>query len=593
MRRYKEQISLFLFCFLALSLASQSVRAEDLDESLGNAAQSGFAQLLGEQVDVSPDTAGEMQAGFASLLQKTPQPETVVQEEVVLAPVTEKLEIAEVEVSAEVKSEPAQDVTEAVAPKVEAQIDPIVDTSLGVQSEPPIGVSNTSLAGFFGQAGTPIPLELGGRQELVADIAAPLTVASAVVLALRNNFEVRAASASLDSARWDKWGAYSQYLPTVEYSAARGRERSRPASYNDGDGNRVLDSGHFRTDRSFSIRQPLFDPSIIADILKFHSNEDLTYTQQLDVNEDIALKTVNTFFQLLQARKTVQLLNQYKGYLGKLHERMKARVEGGAGIRSDVDRIYSRLMLAEAQRLEALGSYSTRLGEFRRLTRVTPAMLTVPETFIPKTPSSAGEALSLALKKNPGYLISLDKIEVAKADREQSFSGLLPKLSVEYSRINTYNAGGVAAGNTIDGVYPKQDDERLMLVASWSLSGGTSVTSGLSGHAKVRQMMMLSRDVRARVEAAIETGYDALDAAAKRIVILQDTYNVDKRIASDFEEQYKQGNRSLFELLDAYERLHASQIALMQTIIAKAEVAYQIKRQTGNLTRSLVGSEGI
>jgi len=354
-----------------------------------------------------------------------------------------------------------------------------------------------------------------------------------------------------------------------------------------------MDTTHFRTDRSLSVRQPLIDPSIIADILKFHSKEDFSKSQQIDVQEDISLKTVNAFFQLLQARKSMQLYDQYKRFLSKLYDRMKARVDGGGGIRADLDRIHSRLMLAEAGKLEASGEYTTKLGEFTRLTRISPTNLKIPKIFVPKTPSSMSEALSIALQKNPSYLSSLNKIEMAKGDRDRSLSGLFPKLSLEYSRFNTYNAGGSAAGNPIDGVYPKQDDEKIMLIASWSLPGGTSVSSSLSGQAKVRQMTFLSNDVRARIESAIRTGYDALSASNKRIAILKETYISDKRIVDDFEEQYKQGNRSLFELLDSYERLHASKLALMRTIIAKVEVAYQICRQMGSVTTSVLGNGSI
>lgn len=537
-----------------------------------------------------------MQSSFANML----VPKPVVQHSTSEVIVSEGLEeVKAIEAEEHLYREEGVVLVEDIKPvqalqdSESAQVDVVVAEPQEVIEEARLKVDAIKDTGFFGQAGEVLPLVLGGRHELIADVADPVGVVEAVALALRNNFEVKASTENLESARWDKYGAYSQYLPVVEFSSSRGSERSRPGSYNNEDGQRVLDTKHFRTDRSLSIRQPLIDTTIVADIYKFHSSEDLAQEQHRDVNEDIALKTVTVFFQLLQARKSSQLVDQYKSYLGKLHDRMKARVEGGGGVRADLDRIKSRLMLAQAQQLEIMGQYSTKLGEFRRLTRSTPSLLKVPRTFSPSVPPSVDEALSIALKHNPEYLSSLEKVEVAKGDRDRSVSNLLPKLSLEYSRINTYNAGGSAGGNPIDGVYPKQDDERLMLVASWSLAGGTSVTSGVSGHAKVRQMMMLSRDVRARVESVIRIGYDALHAAQQRVSILEETYNVDRRVANDFEEQYKQGNRSLFELLDAYERMHTAQQSLMRTIIAKTEVAYQIQRQLGNLTQSIIGDEGI
>ena len=443
----------------------------------------------------------------------------------------------------------------------------------------------------LGRAGSKIPLDLEASSVSRADVMEPVRLEEAVAFALKNNFEVQASGARVDSARWDKYGAYSQYLPSVDISTAHGTERSRPGSYNDADGNRVMDSTHARTDRAISIRQPLVDLSIIADVLKGHSRENLSESDQLDVREDVAYKTVTAFFKLVQARKTVQLADRYKNYLDDLYDRMQIRVEGGGATNADLERIRSRSTLAQASRLEAVGAYGSGLSEFRRLTKITPALLEIPDRLSPDTPPTAQEALVVALKANPAYLSSLYKIDVAAGDRDRSLGNLLPKLSAEFSKVYTRNAGGVEEGNPVDGIYPIQNDRRFMLVARWTLAGGTSVASGLSGAAKVRQMSFLSQDVKARIEEAVFMGYDALEAANKRISILQETLEADSNVVKDFEEQYKQGSRSLFDLLDAYERLHNSQLELMRTMIAKAQVAYQIRRQTGDLAAAVLGNK--
>jgi outer membrane protein TolC len=459
------------------------------------------------------------------------------------------------------------------------------------ESEASRADSDVSFVKFLGEASDRVTLDVGDAPSVKADILEPLRIEEAVAFALKNNFEVKASGAKSDSATWDKLGAYSEYLPSVEYTYAEGSERSQPASYNDAWGNRVMDSKHFRRDRALFVRQPLVDLSIIADIQKGHNTEDLSSSDQLDVREDIAFKTVNVFLRLIQARKTIQLADQYKGYLEVLARRMKERVDGGGSTGADLDRIRSRSTLADAARLEAIGEYGMHLAEFKRLTKVVPAQLEIPEKVVPETPPSSQEALDKALKSNPAYLSSLKKVDIAESDRNRSAANLLPKLSVEYAKIYTYDAGGSADGNPIDGVFPNQKDDRLMLVARWAISGGTAVASSLSGAAKVRQMNFLAQDVRGRLEEAIHTGYDTLNASRKRILILRETLRVDENVARDFEMQYSEGNRSLFDLLDAYERLHNAQLELMRTIIAEAQVAYQIRRQMGELADAITGNK--
>jgi adhesin transport system outer membrane protein len=166
----------------------------------------------------------------------------------------------------------------------------------------------------------------------------------------------------------------------------------------------------------------------------------------------------------------------------------------------------------------------------------------------------------------------------------------MPKLVGQYTNSYSFNAGGAAEGNPVDGVYPTQKTQTVMLVAQWSLNGGTSVAGGLSGIAKEREMNLRALDVRARIEQGIQTGYAAINAAHQREAVVQRSVDADQRVVKDFEEQYKNGGRSLFDMLDAYEQLYNARLNLMRVVIAEAKAAYQVHRQMGNLQQSILHS---
>lgn len=425
-----------------------------------------------------------------------------------------------------------------------------------------------------------------------ADVQSPVHLDEAVAFALKNNFEISAAEEKARGAYWDKMGAYSQYLPAVKVSVDFGPERSAPATINDPEGNRVLDSTHFRRDRNITVTQPLIDLSIIADIFAMRDKEAIADLNERDVREAVALDTANTYLTLLQARISVRLAEEYKNYLDSLALRVKARVEGGGAPAADLDRIQGRAAIAEGARIEALGEYQSQLAEFKRLTKILPPHLVIPNLLSPAIPENVQDALGMALKSNPSYMSSQKKIDLATSDRDKTLSGLLPKLLFQFSDAYAYNAGAAAQGNPIDGVYPTQKTQNVMLVAQWALNGGTNITGGLSGAAKEREMTFRKLDVRSRIEQGIISSYASIKTAHDRQTALQRTIEADERVVKGFEYQFVNGTRSLFDLLDSYERLYNARLNFVRIAVMRAKAVYHVHRQMGRVIPAIVELKG-
>lgn len=432
-----------------------------------------------------------------------------------------------------------------------------------------------------------IPLDISVR-DVGSDGIDTVGIDEAVAFALQNNFEIKASDEGVKSGFWDKMGAYGQYLPSMNLTLSKGRERSRPASINDANGDRVGDDRHQRRDRDLSIRQPILDLQIISDILSSTGKEDVAKLGNRDTRETIASQTVTAFYAIVQARVAVALADQYKTYLDDVAARMSGRVEEGGAPTADLDRISARALLAESARAEAMGEYEAAISEFRRLTGIVPQHIEIPHILAPMVPETADEAVNLALRGNPSYLSSIRKIDVARADTSRIFADMVPTISGEYESIYSYDAGGSAKGNPVDGVYPSQRTDTMFLVAKWGLSPGTAVPGGMSGLAKIRQAQYQSRDIRSRIEQGVSAAYTALGAAEKRKQALRESVAADERVIEGFEEQYKEGGRPLFDLLDAYEQLYGARLNLMRVVIADVQASYQVRKQIGDLIPSVI-----
>lgn len=410
----------------------------------------------------------------------------------------------------------------------------------------------------------------------------------AVSIALLNNNELKASIAGAKSKEWDTLGTYSQYLPSVNLDMAVGRERSRPASYNNLNGDRETDNKHLRRDRSLLVRQPIIDLAIIADIFSAKDKQKISDIEKLETRDTVALGTVTAYLRLLQSQVAIQLADQYRVYLDQLIQVMQARVDAGGATAADLDRVVSRSTLAESARMEAVGEFDISLAEFKRLTGVVPMKLIVPAHMAPDIPLEMTLASKKAYASNPSYLVSLKKIDVAQDDRHKSYASVLPKVYAQYSGVYSYNAGGSANANPVDGVFATQRTDSAMIVAQWALSGLTPVAGALSAGAKENQSYFQSLDIRQRMDQAIRANYTAVSSTKKRLAVLQKTVGANERVVQGFEAQYKSGTRSLFDLLDAYEQLYNSRLNLTRVIFSYTQASFQIRQQMGEIVPSII-----
>lgn len=436
-------------------------------------------------------------------------------------------------------------------------------------------------------------LTLEQRGDRAPDVVDALRLDETVAFALKNNFEVKASQAKTDSADWEVVGAYGAYLPSVTFSRSTGTERSAPASYNDLAGNRVEDSTHHRRDKTLTIRQPVIDLTLISDILLRHQRQSATELEQLGTRERVALQTVNAFFKIIRARLSMRFAEDYKAELDKLTALMTSRVEGGGAAQADLDRIKTRAVTAQSAIIETRSEYDSAMDEFRRLTGVMPLKLEIPASIVPTPPDEIDVALEKALRANPEYRLSLRQVEVQQHEGDKAYSRLLPKLTFEFTKSRTWNAGGAALGADPagDDIFPYQNETRAMLTTSWAINGGTEIAEGMASAAKAREANFRSMDTRARVEEGVRLSFNALNAAQGRVGVLEQALEANARVVEAFQEQYLNASRPLFDLLDAYERQYSARLDLTRLLISEAQAGHQLRRQMGELVPALKESE--
>ena len=350
----------------------------------------------------------------------------------------------------------------------------------------------------------------------------------------------------------------------------------------------MLDSTHHRDDLNITVKQPLYDLGIFADIQVSRSKEDVALAEKIDIGDGVANDTTNAFFGLLQSQVGMHLAEQYIVYLRKLEATMAVRVEGGGASEADLQRIKGRTLMAEAALLEAQGEYQTGAMEFSRLTGTAPVALRIPDMLAPSTPARIDDAIDRAMQGNLSYRGALRKVELAEHERTKMRSALAPKISLEYTDSYSYNAGGVALGNPTDGLFPTQKIQSLMVVAQWTIYGGNAFAGSASASAKIREMDFRAADMRERITQGVQAAYTAINAAKRRRDILARNVETNSSVAKAFEEQFVSGGRSLFDLIDSYEQLYNARLNLVRATIAGTKAVYMLHRLMGDIVPSVM-----
>ncbi len=419
-----------------------------------------------------------------------------------------------------------------------------------------------------------------------------LTLLDAAALSRDYSNEVAASSAHLNTTEYQADAALGPLLPHMELRYNTGMESSSPSSltklplYD-----RQAHDTHHRTDSQLFIRQTLTDlPSYFEwqrqNLLQQAAQHDLGNTQ-----ERVAYDTLVSFLKLIQLRLSVVLAEKYEADLNKLLDYMIARVQAGGGTKADMQRVKGRVLNTTSAVIEARGAYETGLVEFKRLTGVVPASITVPENILPLLPLDFDTAMATAIQNNFELQVALRDMDSVVQERRAIQGKYAPKLDLELSAIRSYNAGGIAGSDPLPNstIYPVQDDKRAMLVLSWNLfNGGQDMMQAKALESKRMEFQYHAQEIQRKLEESLRVNFNALHAINERIDGVRQEMVSNDIVLAAFNEQLFAANRSLLDVLDAYQRQYNSRTELARLLVAEATASLQMLRNMGKLQEGIV-----
>jgi outer membrane protein, adhesin transport system len=341
--------------------------------------------------------------------------------------------------------------------------------------------------------------------------------------------------------------------------------------------------GSLRSDAGFTLRQMVFDfGAARADIARSKSLVDAERLRLADQAEDIALRTVNAYLNLLEQGELITEIDKVVADNNSFANLVKASERQGNGTVADVNRIKSKVIEVEALRTDINTAYTTAQDEFFRLTKLESGRVRRPNSILPQVPRSFEIAFDAAQHYNPSLLAlgaagtSIDRqLASQKAQR-------LPRVDLQGDGLVKHYVGTPAASQGVV-------DSRLMLMMSYKLLDG-GVMSAQEDRIREDRAANDFRtlDERESIELNLRRFYQALAAnRTKEAAAIQGTGTA-RQASSLYMEQFKAGKRTVFEVLDSRMVVFTMQKNATNGRYEQLRAAYGILRNMGRLVETAI-----
>jgi adhesin transport system outer membrane protein len=343
--------------------------------------------------------------------------------------------------------------------------------------------------------------------------------------------------------------------------------------------------GSSRSDAGFTLRQLVYDfGAAKSDIARSRSLVDAERLRLADQAEDIALRTVNAYFNVIEQSELIALMDKVVADDNNFSNLVRLNESQGNGTVADVNRIRSKVIEVEALRTDITTALQTGEDEFFRLTKLDPSQVRRMPSALPHVPPSFEPALQVAKQSNPSLLaLSANGTSIDYQLASQQ-AQRLPRVDVQGDGLVKHYLGNPAASQGVV-------DSRLMLMVSYKLlDGGIQAAQAdrIREDRKANDFRLL--DEKEGIELNLRRFYQALSAnRIKENAAIQGTATAQKA-NSLYLEQFKAGKRTVFEVLDSRMVVFTMQKNAVNGKYEQLRAGYGILRNMGRLVETAVQS---
>jgi adhesin transport system outer membrane protein len=375
----------------------------------------------------------------------------------------------------------------------------------------------------------------------VASAEPAANVHDAAIQAIESNPDVQASWHTFKAAGHQVGEAKAGYLPSVDVAASTGRTKR------DFDGRESYSNAQGQV----SLTQSLFEGfRTLGQVEYFDGSRLVRYYELLNTIEETAFEAVRAYEDVNRERILLSSARDNYSKHQEVFSQIEERVTSGVGRKVDLEQVAGRLALAETNLLTEASNLHDVTARYLRIVGSLPAAdLTSSELSQTNLPANIREALQLAYQGNSGFHAAVKNISATQATVKVARSGYLPKAELRARQVVSRNTNGF--DERVD-AERYGDESAVELALTYNLfAGGATRSSVRRALEEVNQAKDLRDKACVDLRQTTQIAYNDSHRIKEQLKSLDQHRRSSDKVRMAYNEQFKIGQRSLLDLLDA------------------------------------------
>lgn len=390
----------------------------------------------------------------------------------------------------------------------------------------------------------------------------------AIVAALKDNPEIQIALAQQDDAHYAVDEARAAYLPHLDISAGRGRE--------------VAKAGHagrtiaWRLESTVTLTQNLWDFGVTSnDIRRARASYRSAEWATREKIEGISYDITNAYLGVLQQQKLLDLAQAELAATRRILRVVTVQKDLGLTTSADISRVRTRIEAVQSDLLDRKSALEQARHAYRRLTNHLPATAIdlPPDEFA--LPANVEDAVDMIDTHSPSLAQAVEDRRSLARQYDSQTGTFLPHVSFLLQGNHKFDVQGATG---------LADDARAMVQVTYNLfNGGADLALRHRIAARMREVDYELDRRRRQVETDIRSDFDALGAARQKIATINAQIDAAQKVADLYKDQFREGKRTVFDLLDSEQNLFSAKASEIANRIALQGAEYRVLQNLGGL----------
>ena len=415
-------------------------------------------------------------------------------------------------------------------------------------------------------------------------VANAQSLEQAVTYSLDTHPNIGAAYTNLKILETKVEQAEAGYFPTIDLTGGIGFE------YTDSPGTRTLNADAKtlrRTELGLNLTYDLFDGyHTSSEVSRTSSDATAEQWRVYSEAEDLALEVSKVYVNLIKNEQLMGLSEKNYAYYQQKYDQIKLRTDAGLSSSADFSKISGLLANAQSNLTAFKNNYLDSKAIFYRIVGQRPGDLIVPYPDSSLLSKNKNDGLKVALKNNPVIKAVANDIDAAQYQYKSAESTYYPKVSFVVEANFGDNLDGV--DTSVFANSGNSNEVLAMVRFSYNIfSGGRNKASAKEAAYYVNEAKDLNRVAHRQVEEGFMLSWNAFEQLNIQKKYIKMHVIAAKKTQLDNQQQFRIGQRSLFDLLATENELYQSRIDFVSAEMAEITAQYRVLHAMGLLIQSL------